>query len=219
MKFPSFLVIALLLSVQMFSQKSNDNAGRNTNSYIVVNALSLGDPFAPRIRVGYLQHIKDRFKLGVDVGFGGNLNNFNQDAGESYQLWEIRPELYYILKPEARTIKYISAEFFYINQENVFINDDFQREDGVDIAFDSADYRRQKYGMHLKFGLFLDIGKHMGFNFFGGVGFRFRNNAYTNVINPVERSILREWYVGPQVEQGANFRVNPSLGFKFYYKL
>ncbi|QCX02217.1 hypothetical protein FGM00_19620 [Aggregatimonas sangjinii] len=219
MKRSIFYLLVLLLGAQMFSQKADTNPDFNTNSYISINPLPLADPFTPRLRVGYVQHIKNRIKVGVDIGYGNDVHKRNQEAGESYRLWELRPEVYYVLKPEAKTIKYISAEFFYINQENRFVNGDYEREDGVDIDYDSADYERQKYGMHLKFGLFLDIGKRLGFNFYGGVGFRFRNNEYTNVVNPQEGNVIREWYVGSEVEEGSDFRLNPSLGFKFYYKL
>lgn len=116
-------------------------------------------------------------------------------------------------------MKYLSAELFYIDQDHVFENGSYTSENNGDFSFDRADFARQKYGMHFKFGLFLNVGKYFGFNFFGGIGFRVVDIQYSNVINPQMNDIFKEWFTGPYEEEGSNFRPKPSLGIKFYYKI
>ncbi|TMM59357.1 hypothetical protein FEE95_07965 [Maribacter algarum] len=219
----SFKLVCLLflMGTGLFAQKSESKLSSNTNSYITASLWPIADLYAPRLRFGYTQHIAPHWKAGLDVGFGAKGTSFASDAniGVDYSLWEVRPEIHYIFNPEAKTLKYIAAELFYIDQDHVFINGNYSSENNGDIRFDRADFTRQKYGMHFKFGLFLDIGKHFGFNFFGGIGFRIANKQYSNVINPQADDIFREWFAGPYDNEGRDFLPNPSLGIKFYYKI
>lgn len=205
-----------------FAQKKERNSLENRDSYITVSIWPIADLFAPRLRLGYVQHLAPHWKAGLDVGFGtqelsilGNQTNL----GAEYSLWEVRPEVHFIFNPEAKTIKYLSAELFYISQEHVFENGDYTSQNDGDLSFDRADFARQKYGMHFKFGLFLNMWKHFGFNFFGGIGFRIADKQYSNVINPQADNIFREWFTGPYEVEGKDFRPHPSLGIKFYYKI
>lgn len=182
----------------------------------------MADLYAPRLRIGYIQHLAPHWKAGFDMGYGTKSLAFltsDTNVGTDYSLWEIRPELHYIFNPEAKTLKYLSVELFYIDQDHVFENGDYTSENNRNFRYDRADFKRQKYGMHFKFGLFLDIGKRAGFNFFGGIGFRVADKKYDNVVNARQDDIFKEWFNGPYEVEGKTFRVNPSLGIKFYYKL
>lgn len=182
----------------------------------------MADLYAPRLRIGYIQHLTPHWKASLDVGYGTKSLAFltsDANVGTDYSLWEIRPELHYIFNPEAKTLKYLSVELFYIDQDHVFENGDYTSENNGNFRYDRADFIRQKYGMHFKFGLFLDIGKRAGFNFFGGIGFRVADKQYDNVVNAQQDDIFKEWFNGPYEVEGKTFRANPSLGIKFYYKL
>jgi len=210
----------LLAGSVLQAQHGNSESPENKNSYITLSLWPIADPYAPRLRVGYTQHVAVHWKVGLDVGFGTEeIAIAENNVGADYRLWEIRPEVHYVFNPKAKVLKYISAEIFYIDQTNVFMNGDYQSEEGIDFSFDQADFTRQKYGMHFKFGLFLNLGKRLGFNFYGGVGFRFRNNQYFNLVNTVETDIFREWFATPFEIEGKDFGPNSSLGIKIYYKI
>lgn len=219
----SFEIGCLLffVCISVPAQKSEKKLSENRDSYITVSLWPIADPFAPRLRFGYTQHIAPHWKAGLDVGFGIEDISLTTESniGMDYSLWEVRPEVHFIFNPEAKTLKYISAELFYIDQNHVFVNGDYTSENNEDFRFDRADFTRQKYGMHFKFGLFLNVGKHFGFNFFGGIGFRVADKQYSDVINPESGDIFREWYIGPYTTEGKDFLPNPSLGVKFYYKI
>lgn len=214
--------LLFLIGISSNAQKTESNFLENKNSYITASLWPIADPFAPRLRFGYVQHLAPHWKAGLDVGFGTDELSFVADEGNlgaDYSLWEVRPEVYYIFNPEAKTLKYVSAELFYISQNHVFENRSYTSENNGDIRFDRADFSREKYGMHFKFGLFLNVGKHFGFNFFGGIGFRVADKQYSNVINPQADDIFREWFTRPYDVEGRDFRPNSSLGIKFYYKI
>lgn len=212
-----------LIFFSVYSQERENNS-ENSNSYITASIWPTFDLFAPRLRVGYVQQLAPHWKAGIDVGYGTeglSILSLEKNTGIEYSLWEVRPEVYYILNPEAKALKYLSAELFYINQDHVFVNGAYTAENNQDFSFDRADFSRLKYGMHFKFGLFLNVGKHFGFNFFGGLGFRIADKQYSNVINPqVGSDFLDDSpFIGPYENEGKDFRFNPSLGIKFYYKI
>ncbi len=214
-----FLILIFISGQFLFSQNSETSSFENANSYVSFSPLSFLDVYFPRVRAGYVQNLNNKWKIGADIGYGSLGMALDRNLGEAYRLWEIRPELYRVFNPEAKTIKYLSAEFFYIMQNNVFTDNNYDLESGGSIGYSRADYERIKYGLHLKFGLFLDIGKNLGFNFYGGFGFRVRTNEYSNVVDPVMIDYFREWFTPPQFPEGRDVMFNPSLGFKFYYKI
>jgi len=218
----AFLLLLLTSSV-VPAQNGILKSEENKNSYITLSLWPIADPYAPRFRAGYIQHVSAHWKVGLDLGLGTENTSLipkTNNIGIDYQLWEVRPEFYYVFNPSAKTLKYLSAELFYIDQQHVFVDGDYSPEDSaVDFRFDRADFDRQKYGMHIKFGLLLNLGKHLGFNFYGGLGFRIADKQYSNFINREEADIFREWFSSPYTNEGSDFLPNPSLGIKFYYKL
>ncbi|MDB2607012.1 hypothetical protein N9Y48_04475 [Zobellia sp.] len=218
-----FLTIStcLLFLYNSFSQTPDEKDSPHTDSYITISPLSFLDYYVPRLRVGYIQHLGGPWKMGVDLGLGAGTGLFSQIESEDELLFEVRPELYYGLGKGSKTSKYISVELFYIDDSKTILNDGYERRDGVDILYDKADFQRQKYGMHVKFGLFLNLGRHFGFNFYGGIGFRFKNISFENMVNPREgiEEDLGHFFGTIYDTDKNDFRPNPSLGFKFYYRL
>lgn len=215
--------LIFFVGLSAFSQNQERNSLENKNSYVTASLLPIVDLFAPRLRFGYVQHLAPHWKAGLDVGLGTKGLSFastDANVGIEYSLWEVRPEVHYIFNPEAKTLKYLSMEFFYIDQDHVFVNGSYNSENAGYFNFDSADFSRQKYGMHLKFGLFLNAGKHFGFNFFGGLGFRIADKQYSNIINQSDGvRDTDDIFTTPYENEGKNFRPNLSLGIKFYYKI
>lgn len=223
MKYFKFSCILFFIGIGLHAQKNENKISQNKDSYITASIWPIADPFAPRLRFGYTQHLSPHWKAGLDAGVGAKGISFVSEVniGIDYSLWEVRPEVHYIFNPQAKTLKYVSAELFYINQDHVFVNGDYTSEDNVDFIFDQADFSRLKYGMHFKFGLFLNVGKHFGFNFFGGLGFRVADKQYSNVINPQPDAdfVGDSPFVAPYDNEGRTFGINAALGIKFYYRL
>ena len=214
------LALTLVTVSNVYSQKTGDSEQGNTSSYITFSPLSLLDFHAPRLRFGYTQHIAGHWKIGIDLGFGSGTGLLSRRESEDDFLFEIRPEVHFILKPEARTIKYISAEFFYIGQSNTLLNNVYDLEEGLELEFDQADYERQKFGMHLKYGLFLNFGSHWGLNFYGGIGFRWTEITFSNVINARENTTRHRGHGYETIYDAErnDFRPNPTLGVKLFYR-
>ncbi|WP_276168239.1 hypothetical protein [Zobellia alginiliquefaciens] len=215
------IVVFSLFVSHAFSQNIDKTDNADTDSYITFSPLSLLDIHSPRLRAGYIQHIGGHWKMGLDLGAGGGTGLFSNREAEGGSLFEVRPELYYRIGKGARTPKYMAIEFFYINETITLLNDGYERRDGVDFLYDKIDFTRQKYGMHLKFGLFLNLGRHFGFNFYGGIGFRFKDISFDNLVNAREGSVElpRHGFRTVYEKEENDFGPNPTLGFKLFYKL
>lgn len=202
-----FLTI-VLATTNLSGQEKNrpiTETGR-IKSFVGLNLLSPFNMLNPRLGAGFVYGINERWKLGVDLGYGYKKIDIYGEMGENYRLWEVRPELYYFISPWRQHERYFSAELFYINHKDVFYNK---------LQYDQADYQRHKYGFHLKYGMIFRVAKHLGLNFYIGFGLRIRSNSYSNEINPVEVKDLRDFHIDgykdfEEVKTGVDF----SLGLK-----
>ncbi len=218
----TILMIAFLSTSIVYAQ-DNDSIKMQPlkgKSYITFNLLSPVDQFVPRWRIGYIKSINQKWKAGIEFGYGNKILAFadiDDDNEDDYQLWEIRPELYYMLNPLKKTQKYISAELFYIHHKDILHYGVYQPKDANGVIYDQANYFRQKYGMHLNYGYFIHTGKRFGLNVYSGMGFRIRNNNYSNVINPetTDSTMLGEIEFYRDYE-GVKFGVDFSLGLKLF---
>ncbi len=221
----AFFLFYLSCTANIYAQKDNIEDYSNA-SYLTINTLSSLNTFSPRWRAGYIKNINDKWKIGLDIGYGiRNLSfsGFGDKIGNDYQLWEIRPELYYILKPERKTKKYFSIELFYINHTDVFFHEHYISKNKEYLSYNKANFKRYKYGFHLKYGFIIYSKKRLGFNLYSGLGLKIRNVIFSKVINPKidldysERDmVIFDEYKGIE---GSNFGVNLTLGFKLYYRL
>ncbi len=225
MKFNKLLYLLLLICLNLNGQEKETISTEKKDSYVTGSIFPTIDPFAPRFRVGYVQHLAPNWKLGLEIGYGyeglSQFFSYQTNTGREYRLWEVRPEIHYILNPKHRTLQYFSLELFYISQNHVFENGNYTLENNEILYFDRADFSRRKYGLHLKYGVFVNTGKHFGFNFYGGLGFRIANKQYSNVLNPTTNSDLFQEspIVAPYQREGVRIGFTPTLGVKLYYKI
>ena len=136
------IVVFSLFVSHAFSQNTDETDRAEAGSYITVTPLSFLDYYVPRLRVGYIQHLGSHWKMGIDLGLGSGKGLFSEIESENKFLFEVRPELYYRLGEGLRTPKYISMEFFYIDDSKTILNDGYERRDGLDILYDKADFQR-----------------------------------------------------------------------------
>jgi hypothetical protein len=209
------ILLIVFMSTSLLNAQNSDSITKQAQkekSYITFNLFSPVDQIVPRWRIGYIKSINLKWKAGIELGYGNKklaFADFDGENGDNYQLWEIRPELYYILDPLKKTQKYVSAELFYINHKDIYHSGG---------SYDQANYFRQKYGMHLKYGCFINTGRRFGLNIYTGLGFRIRNNNYFNILNPRTDQTNKDWNTSSyRVSPGVKFGFDFSLGLKLYF--
>ncbi|OAB81495.1 hypothetical protein [Cochleicola gelatinilyticus] len=225
MKYILSVLLLLFIFTVHAQENSSENSIQNTaQSYITANLLVPFGPYTPRFRVGYIQVLSPRYRAGIDIGYGNESLSFlaiGDNAGNDYKLFEIRPEFYFILNPTRKGNHYISAEAFYLYQEETPIDDNYQSEaTGNYVQFDRADFERKKYGLHIKYGVFFPFTESFGGNAYAGVGFKVRDNTYSNVINPrSNEDYFNDFAVFERYREyeGVETNIDFSLGFKLYY--
>lgn len=224
------LLIILLLNTLLLNAQTNDNAeteNYKNNSFVSVSLLSHLNTQTPRWSVGYIKNINDKWKIGFDFGYGNkniSIYNSKDNLGKEYKLWEIRPELYYLINSKKKSVQYFSTELFYIDHKDTFIDYHYFPQNGESMSYDKANFHRQKYGFNIKYGFFLFSKKRLAFNFFTGLGLRVRNNTYSEIINSQITDLGPEGgdmfgFTTYKTVEGTNFGVNFSLGVKLLVRL
>lgn len=190
MKFKFIAIICALFTFN--NSQSQEKEEVNFNSFLSISIFSPTISNAPRWNVGYQRKIIDQYWLGLKLGYGdyNNTINYTKNGGQikdNYQLFEIRPEVFYDLKPNSKLKHLISLELFYINHTDQFSNNTYyDRNQNTYFRYDLADYKREKYGFNINNNFILYLGKRLAFMQSFGVGFRHRNVSYINTVNEVE---------------------------------
>lgn len=219
----NILYLLLLIPIGIIAQSKKDIEPRN-ESYITTDLFSPffinydGEYFTPRFRLGYIENISKKTKIGVDIGYG-NANSSIIKTGDKYTLWEIRPEYYRIINPNRKTLKYFSLELFYINQTEEFITQSFFSEQNEYLTFDKANYKRQKFGIIPKFGMFVNLSNRIGLNWYTGVGLNYRINKYKNFENLRLNQFDEEHFSPYYRKEGNKIGVEFTVGLKLYYRI
>lgn len=215
MKITSYLFL-FLISIGAFPQSEKDIKPRNENFI----SSDLFSPFfeTPRYRINFIKNINQKNKIGIELGYGHeNISIF--EAEKDYELFDIRSEYYRIINPKRKTLKYFSFELFYIHQSNEFINQTFRSSNNSYFSFDKADFTRQKIGFIPKFGMFVNLSKKIGINWYTGVGIRLRMNDYSNINNLSENDTFQEHFPPYYRNDGNMIGVEFTIGLKLYYRL
>jgi hypothetical protein len=217
----------LVLSA-LISNAQNDNSIENSSvkkeSYLTFDVFSSLNTFSPRGRVGYIKGINQKWKIGLNLGYGNKNISYTYFADkfeEDYELWEIRPELYYIIKQNQKSSTYGSVEIYYINHKDIFHDSYYWPVSGGYYSFEQADYFRQKYGFNFNIGKFIYMGKWFGLNIFTGLGLKIRNNSFSNIVNPTPQEPPDiDMYDGNEykTKEGMDYGLNFSLGLKLLFR-
>ena len=186
--------------------------------YFTFDLLSQANVLNPRWRIGYIHSLNDKWKLGMDVGLGRDAINLYSNSDKSdFKIWELRPEIYYVIKSEKKMEKYISAELFYTQETSRLLDEEYDAKEQGYYYFDSADFQRKKYGVNFKFGYFFNLNKNWGLNVYSGLGFRIRENQYSNIMNPILHEDADRLFINSyQEKEGKDNGLNFSLGIKIY---
>lgn len=216
------LLLFWIISTQVsFTQETYDNS----SLAIKLMPFSILDK-TPRYRLG-LEYISNH-QLGYSLDFGyGNspLNGWRarNEWGDDFSVYEIRPELKYLIKNKKKYNLYLALELFYIDLTVGSEFSSYSPEDSFDrISYESATLNRTKFGFHLKGGA--NIITHYRFNIdlYYGLGFARRIVDYTDVVNPIPDPSDRfnEWII-PESKyyEGKDSLFHFAMGIKFGYVL
>ncbi len=223
----TFYILILLSSIPILAQKTN-KIENESDDYITTDLFS---PFylegslggfsgirVPRWRIGYIKNINSKTKIGIDLGYG-NTNISIIPTLDNYSLWEIRPEFYHILKPKKKHLNYFSLEFFYLNEQQVFEQQEFISSQHQYFQFEKADYQRQKFGIIPKYGMFINFSKKVGINWYTGIGVNYRINSYSDFVNLSQLSDYEEHFSPYYRKEGNKIGIEFTLGLKIYYRI
>ncbi|MFD2907628.1 hypothetical protein ACFSX9_02660 [Flavobacterium ardleyense] len=226
----SYILISFVILFTNFTfaqEKSIDEF----NSIITLSTFSPIVNYAPRWNLGYIRKIDKRYWLGFELGYGNkNISvNFAEKGGyikNDYKIFEIKPEIYYDLKPKSKLKHLLSLEFQYVKHTDKFNNSWYYDLDSKTyFKFDSAEYQRIKYGIGINYNLIYNITKNLALLQKAGIGFRKRDVLYSNVINRIEDENFEEpdssvipVSNGFLRDNGINNSFNFNLDLKIIYK-
>jgi len=173
-----------------------------------------------RYNLGYVQHLKNRWKVGVHLGYG-NASIVVADVNENLELFEVRPTLYYFTNPERKSQIYYGIELYYLNQQDTRLNGDYNADGpGGSFAYDRADFKREKYGLNLTFGVLMNLTEKLKLNFFYGMGPRVRHISYSNIVNQRPTENNEDWFYTRGSEfEGYALGLDLNVGLKLFYKI
>lgn len=172
-----------------------------------------------RWRFGYRHQLDERWVIGADLGYGSDIFALRSE-GVDYRLYELTPELQYLLRLERRTQAYFSIQPFYIiHTETLYHNSVFAKGIGA-VRFDSADYKRTKYGLTVNYGFIFPLSPSMGLNAYVGGGIKRRENEYRSFVNPMLDDYPNEGHYSNYYDDDFPFTdFQFSFGMKAYFFL
>lgn len=223
--------LSLLFLLMIMTCRAQEEQVLGKNGMLTTNPFSNIFSFNPRLNLGYIRPLSDRILIGLNVGYGNfNLNPYNHDNNfylqKNYQLIELRPEIYFNLKENNKLKHLISLELFFIHHTDVFTDNYFKdNETNTYYSFDRANYIRNKLGFNINYHLVFNMGSHFAIMTDIGIGTKFRNVKFKNVINIREREEYREsdvGFIGTDyflTRKGLYIRPNFNFAVKLAYKI
>lgn len=186
--------IVLITNLTLAQEKSNEEF----KSILTFSTFSPILSYAPRWNLGYIRKIEKRYWVGIEFGYGNKDISINSaEEGDwiknEYKIFEIKPEIYYDLRPKSKLKHLLSLELQYINHSDKFKNSwYYDLNDNNYYKYDFADYRRIKYGINVNYNLIYNITKNLALMQKVGIGYRKRDVQYSNIVNRIEDDFFEE---------------------------
>jgi len=219
-----FLAAILILLVFSQNLKAQNEDLEGSRFELTIMPYSLID-YSPRLRMGLEYYSSDRLGYSLDFGYGNGAFNelLERDWGEDYSLFEFRAELKYFFILKEYFAMYSGIELFSIYTEDAMEFDWYRKEhypenyaSNMITRYDFAQFERQKYGAHFKFGVKLVAFKKVDFDFYAGLGVAHRTIRYSEIVNPVDEEYnpFNEWFSDRNANEGESFFLHIALGIK-----
>lgn len=202
-----------LVFVLSFFCAINTNAQKLSRIELSVMPLSLLQTTQPHLRSGLKIFPLKKVAIACDFGYGKDFIYYLKDNVSNYSYYSFRPEIdYSILKTDEHNL-YIGLEYFYYKKTNTSSNGYAVLSDYNLLRFSSADYSKQKEGIHIKTGLSVYTKSHFFIDIYGGIGIRRKFVEYSNITNGV---VTEEYYHFLNFPEKIGFvnGTNLTLGFK-----
>lgn len=171
------LVFSALLLLPFFSNAQHLNP-KSMATFGLINSF-----LNQRWNFGYMHQLNERIWIGTDLGFGskGTVLPPVEDV-LSYKSYEVRPAVYYSLRPESKLKHFLGAEFFHISTE--MREDFFHFWDNEEYYWaDAATTNRTKTGGNLTYSILLHGDKsRIAFMPKIGVGLRNLQIKYSDAV-------------------------------------
>ncbi len=226
MKIKTFCTLVAVVLLQQLNAQDTLRQERvvslNLTSYLVTQS--------PRWTAGYTHKVSRRWWAGVEAGYGSfwlSVHGRESDfLTKDYNLFEIRPSVYFDLRPTSKIKHLLSAELFYIHHTDHFVSEWYHdKSESVYYQYDSADFKRVKTGVNLNLNTIYYLGKKLVLWQQIGVGIRNRKVTYNNMVN---RQVSQRFNDGEdhfdlfgfdnQIQQeGSYFGFNANLALKMAY--
>lgn len=219
-----YLTLVIILLVFSQNLKAQNEDLQTSRFELTIMPYALLD-YSPRLRVGLEYYSNDRLGYSLDFGYGNSTFNelLERDWGEDYSLFEFRAELKYFFILKEYFAMYSGIELFSIYTEDAmeygwYREERYPENYALDMItrYDFAQFVRQKYGAHLKFGVKLIAAKKVDFDFYAGLGMAHRTITYSEVVNPVDEEYnpFNEWFSDRNANEGESFYLHIALGIK-----
>ncbi|UII20369.1 hypothetical protein [Fulvivirga ligni] len=220
----ALLILMVVVPQLLWAQKGANHAFLRTD-YLTIEPLSIINFQTPKIKIGFNKNITPRWDASITLGYGHQKFAFpGSEVGSRYRLYELRNEWQYQAYRYKRYRYFLGIEVFYIHHTDVYYASKlYNVDDDYTLAFNHADFRRQKMGLLLKNSFQFLLSDKIGIHMYTGLGFRVRKNAFTNV-DPVwiefddedSRYLFEDHY---NTEEGTEVSPDLAAGFKFIYVL
>mgnify|MGYP000851672461 FL=1 len=226
----NFLLFLFVIGFGKFisAQEKSSDERKNVITFSVLSAALS----PPRWTFGYIYKLNERYWIGSEIGYGSYhsiplSHKPKYKINEDYQLFEIRPEFFINLSENKRVKHLISSEFFYIHHTDHLENGEFYRKDDQNFSYlysyDTADYKREKYGINLNYNVFIQLHKGLILMPKVGLGVKNRNVKYSNITNleSVDTRIFDYFMSGLEnhyKKEGSSTDFNLNLNFKIGYQ-
>lgn len=220
----TILYSLVFLSTSLAQDQKDNISVQNPIRAITFDLLSpvyysYGPSNLTRWRIGYRHQLNRRLVIGADLGYGDEKFAL-RDEGIDYRLYELVPELQYLLQLKSKTQVYFALQPFYLTHTETLYGRSVYAQKIGSVHFDEAAYQRTKYGLTLNYGFIFPISSRIGINIFMGGGVKRRENNYKSFVNPSldEFAFSDECYEPKYFENDIPFtEFQFSFGIKAYF--
>lgn len=231
----SFINIkTLIISIFLFLSYLTKGQDIINRTYISTSVITPTIYLAPRLNIGVVQQISEKWLIGLDFEYGSydllllkDQRNYTY-IDKSYSSKAIRPHLYYVISSDAKIKKFVSLDMTFVRHtdalNSILKNNIRTYLHGEEYSYDQADYSRRKISLNLNYGLQANISKRFSVITYVGVGMKKRKVTYSNIQNPISEGIRSDAgiYISPDgfmENMGKHSTPSFNTDLKLLYKL